>query len=942
MDYRVSTVRRLSKLLLWGLFVVLAPPATLAADKGSEFYEEAVSLHRKGEFEGAVIQLKNALQADPRLLPAMVLLGETYNALGNGAAAESSLKEAVKLGADPATTAVPIARAQLSQFKHAELLKAKPPADLPAGKRAEFLAIQARAALQASSKERFTQILNELEVLDPYGEATLSLKATMAMRDGRLDEAANLLETAAKAAPDSTTVLMTRASLHHVRDEIDAALADYSAIVKLEPDNMEARLARLGLLLDVGRGTQAEEDLTYFGKKAPRDPRVHYLRSLKLSQAGDSHGARAALAEAANAIEALGRPMVLRNQQLLLVAGIVNFNLDNPEAARSYLEPYLERTPGDLATRRMLALTYLKQKEFQRAYKLVEQMIQQAGPSPDLLALLARGYAGAGKHELATAALERATAESPDDVGLQTQLAMSWAARGQGDTAIASLSALYEQDEKSGAGGLPLAILHLNRGELAEAEAVATRLVSARPDDLTSLNLLGVAQSGLGKLADARRSFDKALAQDASFLPARLNLAKLDRREGQFDVAERRITELMVEKPKDTRLMLELARTLRDKGDAKGARRWAEDALAAAPDSFETALFLIELHLAQKDYERAWNTAFDQTKRHPKNLYVMEAEARVLAAQGKVDDVRVRLKRMVDTAEFNADWLLRIAAVQVNAGEFSDAQYALFKAVQARPDSVLARTRLAEVELRLGNLESAEELVAGLAEDEPTSPNTLRLRGDLAAARGEHVDSAAHYQAALTGLGRPDPSLTLKLHLAQRHAGQAAEAEKLLQDVLAADAAALWARGALGEHLMLQARNEEARTHFETFLAAQPDHVNTLNNLANVLIRLGELPAAEQPARRALALQPDNPLINDTLGWILVQSDRAEEGLRYLRDARTRAAGLPEIGYHLAVALDRLGRTAEARAELRDALSTNVKFDELAEAEQLQARLSAQ
>ena len=56
------------------------------------------------------------------------------------------------------------------------------------------------------------------------------------------------------------------------------------------------------------------------------------------------------------------------------------------------------------------------------------------------------------------------------------------------------------------------------------------------------------------------------------------------------------------------------------------------------------------------------------------------------------------------------------------------------------------------------------------------------------------------------------------------------------------------------------------------------------------------------------------------LGAILLQRGSAEEGLRYLREARLRQPANGEIRFHLAQALVKTGRNAEAKDELAAAL----------------------
>lgn len=75
-------------------------PRLALADKAkaADYYEDAVMLLNKGEPKSAIIQLKNALQQDPDLLPAYVLSGKAYLADGDAASAEESLLKAKLLG----------------------------------------------------------------------------------------------------------------------------------------------------------------------------------------------------------------------------------------------------------------------------------------------------------------------------------------------------------------------------------------------------------------------------------------------------------------------------------------------------------------------------------------------------------------------------------------------------------------------------------------------------------------------------------------------------------------------------------------------------------------------------------------------------------------------------------------------------------------------------
>ena len=111
--------------------------------------------------------------------------------------------------------------------------------------------------------------------------------------------------------------------------------------------------------------------------------------------------------------------------------------------------------------------------------------------------------------------------------------------------------------------------------------------------------------------------------------------------------------------------------------------------------------------------------------------------------------------------------------------------------------------------------------------------------------------------------------------------------------------------------------------------------MSALTNLAWVYQQKGELAKARQLAEQAVAAAPRAAEIENTLGWILLAQGEAGKALTYLSAASLSAPKNPDIQYHLAVALSRLGRTADAQATLETLLGPGVAFSDKAEAEKL-------
>ena len=96
--------------------------------------------------------------------------------------------------------------------------------------------------------------------------------------------------------------------------------------------------------------------------------------------------------------------------------------------------------------------------------------------------------------------------------------------------------------------------------------------------------------------------------------------------------------------------------------------------------------------------------------------------------------------------------------------------------------------------------------------------------------------------------------------------------------------------------------------------------MEALNNLASTMIRQGEPAAAAVVAERALTKDPRNASVIDTAGWAYHLAGNLDRALPLLRDARLREPTSPDIRYHLAAALAKAGRKAEAKEELDAAL----------------------
>src|SRR6185503_10233136 len=132
---------------------------------------------------------------------------------------------------------------------------------------------------------------------------------------------------------------------------------------------------------------------------------------------------------------------------------------------------------------------------------------------------------------------------------------------------------------------------------------------------------------------------------------------------------------------------------------------------------------------------------------------------------------------------------------------------------------------------------------------------------------------------------------------------------------------------------LVQGKPNEARGRFETVLGIDPRAAVASNNLAYMDADAGtNLDVALNRAQVAKAALPDDPDVNDTLGWVYVKRDLPALGLAPLQQAIQTKPSEPVYHYHLGVAYARNGDKDRARQSLERALSLSPSFQGAAEA----------
>ena len=941
LDLRRGLLRRVAFTAVVAIVVGVCAqiPARAADTEASRFYEDALARYERNDVAGAIVQLKNALQKDPGMLAANVLMGKALLKNGDAQGAEVTFAKALKLGADRAEVIVPMAQAYLAQGKYDTLLeRITPEGLLPRDTQIEILVLRGTAQAESGNTTAALRSFDDAQSLDPKSTSVRLARANLLIRNGQVNRASALADEILKLAPNDSAAWNLRGSVAHVNGDLQAALADYAKAIALDTKNLDARVAQAGIYLDLGRLDDADRAVAELQQISPLEPRGAYLRAVVASRRNDADTVRTSLTDVVGLLDPVPKETLSRYGQLLLLGGLSHYGLGNLEKAADYLKIYVRLHPGQPGPSKLLASIYIDRRDPKSAISLLEPLRTSAQSDPQVLTLLAAAQMAERRYSQAAALLEQAVKLSGGAPDVRAEYGVSLIGNGQADLGLNQLQQAFAKDPGQAHAGVALTAMYMKRDQPKKAVEVIDAVVKREPKNVDAINLQGIAHAAAGDRAGARAAYEKVIALNPGYYGARLNLARLDVSDGKFDAGRQRLLELLKADEKNGDAMYEMGLLEDQAGHPDEAIRWLERAVAMPKQRVRAGIYLSGVLLKQRNFEQAVSVAKDAASRAPKDLPALYGLSRAQLAAGDSKGAAQTLQSMSQLVGFDPVENVSIARLQIAAGDRENALYSLDKALKGDADNLQALTLTTEAEIAGRDHAKAEKHARRVSELYPSTGVGLRLLGDLAVARGQADAAITSYRAALAKQRNVDT--TVRLYRAYVAGGDTSKALAVLEQAHRENPADSVILRTLADAQLRAGQVSAARGSYERLLQKNSNDAEVLNNLAQVALRQQDK-AALGYAERAYQLAKNDAAIIDTLGWILVRHGQMDRAIGLLRDARLRDSSNPEIRYHLAVALAQMGREAEARSELKEILKDGVAFDGVDDARKLQQKLGS-
>jgi tetratricopeptide (TPR) repeat protein len=487
------------------------------------------------------------------------------------------------------------------------------------------------------SRERFEeaeQVLTSALAERPGDLDLLYVLARFYAARGDQDRADKMIEEATRAKPDEVQPWLVLSAYRGKQGDLEGALEAADSALKVDSENLPARLRRAELLLDIG----------YREKDAQKIARGRSIVEAVLSQESSS-------------------------PEALFVRAKVALAEKKPDEAVGDLRRAIDLKPDWAEAHYLLGSALFIQRDLNGARAEITRALEIDGQLLEARKVLARIHSMAGEHELAAEEGRRVLRDGGgDDVGTRLLVAQSLVRERKLDDAIAELNKIPE-DQQTGETLYAMgrvqrfngnaaqarvnferayelmprhseileALLTLDRSENRIEESVVRIEAAAReePDNARLIHLLGLVQVLTKRGSEAEASFRRAIELDPNQLAPYQSLAQYLALTGRRDEVLATYERAAVTRPDSAGLQLVLGSLYEAYGDLDKARETYEKAIEKDP-SLSAAKNNLAYILAESgdDLDRALDLAQEAKASLPENGHAADTLGWVLYKKG--------------------------------------------------------------------------------------------------------------------------------------------------------------------------------------------------------------------------------------------------------------------------------------------------------------------
>lgn len=472
---------------------------------------------------------------------------------------------------------------------------------------------------------------------------------------------------------------------------------------------------------------------------------------------------------------------------------------------------------------------------------------------------------------------------------------------------LAATPILHAQTPDPNLNRLAEAVEAINRDQLREAEGLLNSVLTASPNDVDALNLLGVVRAKQERPAEAERLFRRALAGSPAHLGAHINLAELLLTTNRPDEAMQILLRAHKLAPERPNINLNLASLYADKGNYRQAREYLRLVpRAAVTDDYFLIMLRSLIGLKQLQEVRALVTEFQKSNSaNPET----QAEFAMLLVKAGFNDDALNILNTAQQSAFPIVYALGVVSAAMK--QYDKAEEHLTAALALKPDDVATLRALARVARATGNLEKALSHLVKARRVAPDSSAVLYDFGVTTLQMGLVLDALPGFERLHRDYPR-EPAYLYALAAAHWTKGETLETTRLLNNYVALqprDPAGFYL---LGAALLRQQRISDAQAALQRSLSLKAD-ADTEYLIGVSFEKVGNRDAAINTFRRVVQSRPDHAAAHAALGAAYREAGNYTEARLALERAVELDANDLRANYQLGLVYAKLGQKDAAK-----------------------------
>ena len=430
----------------------------------------------------------------------------------------------------------------------------------------------------------------------------------------------------------------------------------------------------------------------------------------------------------------------------------------------------------------------------------------------------------------------------------------------------------------------------------------------------------GEAQLGLGRIDEARNSFEQALTIQPDMAEALLGKARITAAvDKNLDGAVAMVDMALAKAPKNLAgLMLkgDLQRLAKNEGAALAVYK---KALEYYPDDMTARLNVASGEIAAAKYDEAAKHIEGMRKRVPNHPLINYLQALLDFRQGKNAAALEAVQKVLAVEPDHQPSLLLAGAVQDALGSYGQAERALRTYLEKNGDNLEASKLLASVLIKAKHPERAIEVLAPVSARAPKDVQLLALTGEAYVRSGQFSKGTGYLEQA-AAIDPKNAALQTALGTSRLASGDASGAMANLETAIhldagqtqadallvlghinkkeydqAIEAAKMFAKrqpdspvpyNLLGAAYLGKNDSANARTSFERALSLKADYFPAAVNLAQMDLQAKQPAAARKRFENVLAKDDKNLPAMLALGQMEAQAGNTKESIVWLERAR--------------------------------------------------------